>query len=88
MFQLSVTSLILKSQIVISKGREGYVVPVLTPLMSKELPCSLPFSEAVKAVEVNIAIMRAIVRLRHAMVHDRELIRRVEKVEERSARSN
>jgi len=34
-----------------------------------------------QAVQVNIAIMRAFVRLRHAMVHNRDLIRRVEKVE-------
>ena len=34
-----------------------------------------------RAIEVNIAIMRAFVQLRHAMVHNRDLIRRVEKVE-------
>ena len=34
-----------------------------------------------RAVQVNIAIMRAFVRLRHALIHDRDLIRRVEKVE-------
>jgi hypothetical protein len=34
-----------------------------------------------RAIDVNIAIMRAFVRLRHALAHDRDLIRRVEKVE-------
>jgi hypothetical protein len=34
-----------------------------------------------KAIQVNIAIMRAFVRLRHALTHNRDLIRRVEKVE-------
>jgi hypothetical protein len=34
-----------------------------------------------QAIQVNIAIMRVFVRLRHALVHNRDLIRRVEKVE-------
>jgi hypothetical protein len=34
-----------------------------------------------RAIQVNIAIMRAFVRMRHALVQNRDLIRRVEKVE-------
>lgn len=33
------------------------------------------------AIEVNIAIVRAFVKLRHALTHNRDLIRRVEKME-------
>ena len=33
------------------------------------------------AIQINIAIMRVFVRLRYALVHNRDLIRRVEKVE-------
>jgi len=82
MFQLSENEFeILKSQIVISKGSGG--LRRARPYAFNEqgiamLSCVL---RSHQAVEVNIAIMRAFVKLRHALVQNRDLIRRVEKVE-------
>src|ERR1019366_537690 len=82
MFQLSEGEFEpLKSQYVISKGRGG--LRRARPYAFNEQGIAMLSSvlRSPQAVQVNIAIMRAFVRLRHALTHNRDLIRRVEKME-------
>ena len=79
-FQLSPLELkILRSQSVISSwGGRRYLPYAFTEEGVAMLSSVL---RSARAALVNVAIMRAFVRLRHALMHDRDLIRRVEKME-------
>lgn len=82
MFRLTDTEWrLLISQIVISNvGRGGRRhAPYVFAEQGIAMLSSVLDSE--RAIQVNIAIMRAFVRMRHALVQNRDLIRRVEKVE-------
>ena len=82
MFRLTDTEWkFLISQIVISNsGRGGRRhAPYVFTEQGIAMLSSVLDSE--RGIQVNIAIMRAFVRLRHALVQNRDLIRRVEKVE-------
>ena len=81
MFQLSDQEFeILKSQIVTSSwGGSRRANPYAFTEQGIAMLSSILRSN--KAIQINIAIVRAFVRLSHALVHNRDLIRRVEKVE-------
>jgi hypothetical protein len=81
MFQLSNQEFeILKSQIVTSSwGGARRANPYAFTEQGIAMLSSVLRSR--NAIQINIAIMRAFVSLRHAMVQSRDLIRRVEKVE-------
>lgn len=84
MFQLSVGEIErLRSQIVTSKpGRGGRRYrPLVFTEQGVAMLSTVLNSE--RAIQVNIAIMRAFVKLRHAILAHRDLGRRIEKVEGR-----
>jgi hypothetical protein len=82
MFQLSPQEVsLLRSHFATSKIRRGgrrYSPYAFTELGVAMLSTVL---NSEKAIQVNIAIMRAFVRLRHAMLASRDIARRVEKLE-------
>ena len=80
MFQLTAGELsILRSQIAISRWGGRRYLPYAFTELGVAMLSSVLNSE--KAIHVNIAIMRAFVKLRHAMLAHQGIARRVEKLE-------
>jgi hypothetical protein len=77
MFQLNAAETrLLVSQNVIEEG--VWVGRAHMPLRSKQLRCSRRCSPGKRALQVNIAIMRAFVRMREMLMDHQHLLRKVE----------
>ncbi len=86
MFRLTVEEgACLKSQIVISNGRGGRRRSLPLAFTEQGVAMLSGVLNSPRAVQVNVAIMRAFVRMREAMLSDRELARRLDVLEKKYA---